>query len=59
MWLAGRADWIALAAGVVNIGRLPEGIPLATFLAALVYSGAGESEFGPEPVCKRKRIWNG
>ena len=41
MWLAGRADWIALAAGVVNIGRLPEGIPLATFLAALVYSGAG------------------
>ncbi|MEK7150795.1 MAG: Nramp family divalent metal transporter, partial [Patescibacteria group bacterium] len=41
VWLAGRADWIALAAGVINVGRLPEGIPLATFLAALVYSGAG------------------
>ncbi|KKU02727.1 MAG: hypothetical protein UX93_C0007G0004 [Microgenomates group bacterium GW2011_GWC1_47_20] len=41
IWLAGRADWAALAAGVVNIGWLPKGIPLATFLAALVYSGAG------------------
>ena len=41
IWLAGRADWVALGAGVMNVGRLPEGIPLATFLAALVYSGAG------------------
>jgi len=41
IWLAGRADWMALAAGVVNVGWLPQGIPLATFLAALVYSGAG------------------
>lgn len=41
IWLAGRADWTALAAGVMNVGRLPAGIPLATFLAALVYSGAG------------------
>ena len=41
IWLAGKSDWIALAAGVVNVGRLPQGIPLATFLAALVYSGAG------------------
>ncbi len=41
IWLAGRADWAALAAGVVNVGWLPKGIPVATFLAALVYSGAG------------------
>lgn len=41
IWLAGRADWVAMAAGVANIGWLPQGIPLATFLAALVYSGAG------------------
>ena len=41
IWLAGRADWLALAAGVARVGFLPEGIPLATFLAALVYSGAG------------------
>lgn len=41
IWLAGRTDWTALMAGVMNAGRLPPGIPLATFLAALVYSGAG------------------
>src|SRR3990167_5162950 len=39
IWLAGRTDWRALMAGVMNAGRLPTGIPLATFLAALVYSG--------------------
>lgn len=41
IWLAGKADWAVLVAGVVNVGWLPQGIPLATFLAALVYSGAG------------------
>lgn len=41
IWLAGRTDWTALMAGVMSAGRLPAGIPLATFLAALVYSGAG------------------
>ncbi len=41
IWLARQTDWVALVAGVVGIGSLPSGIPLATFLAALVYSGAG------------------
>ncbi len=41
IWLAGRADWAALAMGIVNVGWLPKGVPVATFLAALVYSGAG------------------
>lgn len=41
IWLAGRSDWAALVAGVANVGYLPAGMPLATFLAALVYSGAG------------------
>lgn len=41
IWLARGVDWVALVAGVVNVGRLPAGIPAAAFLAALVYSGAG------------------
>lgn len=41
IWLAGRSDWVALVAGVFSVGHLPVGVPLATFLAALVYSGAG------------------
>lgn len=40
-----RADWHALAAGLVGKGEgfwfLPAGIHLATFLAAFAYSGAG------------------
>lgn len=40
-----QADWHALAAGLVGRGEgfwlLPAGIPLATFLAAFAYSGAG------------------
>ncbi len=43
--LSSRADWGALAAGVVGRGDgfwfLPEGIVLATFLAAFAYAGAG------------------
>jgi hypothetical protein len=40
-----QADWHALAVGLVGRGDgfwlLPAGIPLATFLAAFAYSGAG------------------
>lgn len=43
--LAKSSDWAALANGVVGIGEgyrfLPAGIPLASFLAALAYAGAG------------------
>lgn len=43
--LAKHSDWSALANGVVGIGDgykfLPKGIPLASFLAALAYAGAG------------------
>jgi hypothetical protein len=43
--LAKSADWVDLAKGVVGIGNgyyfLPEGIAIATFLAAFAYSGAG------------------
>ncbi len=43
--LADGADWQALAQGLMGVGEgfrwLPEGIVLATFLAAFAYSGAG------------------
>ncbi|MCA9389892.1 Nramp family divalent metal transporter [candidate division WWE3 bacterium] len=43
--LAERADWIAAAKGIVGIGEgfsfLPAAIPMATFLGALAYAGAG------------------
>lgn len=43
--LAGSADWQALAAGLIGQGHgyswLPIGLPLATFLGALAYAGAG------------------
>lgn len=43
--LAGKADWIAAAEGIVGNGQgfwfLPAGISLAAFLAALAYAGAG------------------
>lgn len=45
VWLAGWADWAALLAGLVGRGEgfawLPTGLPMATFLAALAYAGAG------------------
>lgn len=45
VWLARRQDWAALLAGLVGKGEgftwLPKGISLTTFLAALVYAGAG------------------
>ncbi|RJR27013.1 hypothetical protein C4561_04530 [candidate division WWE3 bacterium] len=43
--LADKADWTALAKGAAGIGEgfnfLPAGIPVASFLAALAYAGAG------------------
>jgi hypothetical protein len=43
--IATKMDWVLLAQGVVGIGDgyrfIPEGIVLATFLAAFAYSGAG------------------
>ncbi len=43
--LAQKHDWIALARGSVGLGNgfnfLPIGLPVATFLAALAYAGAG------------------
>ena len=43
--LAKSTDWVDLTKGVVGIGEgyifLPEGIAIATFLAAFAYSGAG------------------
>lgn len=45
VFLATQADWTALALGIIGqgdgYGFLPEGIVLATFLAAFAYSGAG------------------
>ncbi len=45
VWLARGQDWTALLAGLVGKGEgftwLPKGIPMATFLAALAYAGAG------------------
>lgn len=44
-YLAQGSDWLALRNGVVGIGDgyqfLPVGIPLASFLAAFAFSGAG------------------
>lgn len=43
--LAQKTDWIALGKGLVGIGSnylfLPAGIPIASFLAAFAFSGAG------------------
>jgi hypothetical protein len=43
--IAKQSDWIALTRGIVGIGEgfnfLPVGIPIASFLAALAYAGAG------------------
>ncbi len=45
MFLASKSDWIALSRGAIGIGEgfnfLPVGIPIASFLAALAYAGAG------------------
>ena len=45
IYFAKAVDWQALAYGLVGIGEgfkfLPSGIPLATFLAAFAYAGAG------------------
>ncbi len=43
--LASRSDWLDLAKGSLGLGHgyflLPFGLPLASFLAALAYAGAG------------------
>lgn len=41
VYFSSITDWKALFSGLVNFGFLPRNIPLATFLAALAYSGAG------------------
>lgn len=45
LFLAKSADWTALVKGIVGIGEgykfLPAGIPIASFLAAFAFSGAG------------------
>lgn len=45
LWLARPTDWQALFSGIVGVGNgynfLPEGISIASFLAAFAYSGAG------------------
>lgn len=41
LYFASQTDWQALFSGIVNFGFLPTGISLASFLAALTYSGAG------------------
>lgn len=45
LFLADKTDWVALANGLVGRGEgyflLPAGIPIASFLAAFAFSGAG------------------
>jgi hypothetical protein len=45
VWLARGTDWMAAARGLVGLGDgfwgLPKGLPMATFLGALAYAGAG------------------
>src|SRR3989338_3674713 len=41
LYFASQTDWQALFSGMINFGYLPQGISLASFLAALTYSGAG------------------
>lgn len=41
LYFASQSDWHALFSGITNFGYLPQGISLASFLAALTYSGAG------------------
>src|SRR3989344_3198166 len=45
LFFAGRTDWQALLLGLTGRGDgywfIPEGLPFATFLAALAYAGAG------------------
>ena len=45
LFLAEKTDWVALANGLIGRGEgyllLPAGIPIASFLAAFAFSGAG------------------
>ncbi len=45
LMLAGKSDWVELGKGIFGIGDgylfLPKGLPIAAFLAAFAFSGAG------------------
>lgn len=45
LYFAKSADWVALGEGIIGKGEgfwlLPAGLPIATFLGALAYAGAG------------------
>lgn len=45
LFLAKRTDWVALTGGIFGIGNgyflLPKSLPIASFLAAFAFSGAG------------------
>ncbi len=41
LYLANTSDWIVLLKGAINFGYLPVGVPLAVFLGAFAFSGAG------------------
>lgn len=40
-YLTKRSDIIDLLKGVINFGKLPESLPMASFLAAFAFAGAG------------------
>lgn len=41
LYLAKSSDWTAFFAGIANFPHLPNGLPLASFLAAFAFAGAG------------------
>lgn len=41
LYLVNLRDWADLVGGLANIGNLPAGLPIASFLAAFAFSGAG------------------
>ncbi|MEK7168509.1 MAG: Nramp family divalent metal transporter [Patescibacteria group bacterium] len=41
IYLSKRSDLVDLVAGIANFGNLPKGLPLASFLAAFAFAGAG------------------
>ena len=64
MILSKPNHWVAISKGVIGFGDgfflLPEGIAIATFLAALAYAGAGgEFKSGSILLYQREGLWNG
>lgn len=41
VYLSKRSDFIDLIYGVMNFGKLPQSLPIASFLAAFAFAGAG------------------